>query len=150
MTSNALTSDVKGGRGNIRSSQATSLVKRPVHHGRDSDSSHVTRVVLFRFRLWCFSQCHVEVKSLEPEKCGTLTLPPLLSFFFLRKFESSPPHTLAMADGERSPLLSEQHDGSNGLSPGGSSLGYPSKPQSMSLVLFVDPDRLLNILSRSR
>ncbi|XP_075890316.1 type I phosphatidylinositol 4,5-bisphosphate 4-phosphatase-A-like isoform X1 [Nelusetta ayraudi] len=37
-----------------------------------------------------------------------------------------------MADGERSPLLSEQHDGSNGLSPGGSSLGYPSKPQSLA------------------
>eukprot|EP00064_Thunnus_orientalis_P022208 superscaffoldBa00007290_g22395 len=37
-----------------------------------------------------------------------------------------------MADGERSPLLSEQHDGTNGFSPGGSSHGYPSKPQSLA------------------
>lgn len=40
-----------------------------------------------------------------------------------------------MADGERSPLLSEQHDGTNGFSPGGGSHGYPSKPQSTSVVL---------------
>lgn len=26
-----------------------------------------------------FSQCHVEVKDLKPEKCGTSALPPLLS-----------------------------------------------------------------------
>ncbi|XP_041635217.1 type I phosphatidylinositol 4,5-bisphosphate 4-phosphatase-B-like isoform X2 [Cheilinus undulatus] len=37
-----------------------------------------------------------------------------------------------MADGERSPLLSEQHDGTNGFSPGGSSHGYLSKPQSLA------------------
>ncbi|XP_023129666.2 type I phosphatidylinositol 4,5-bisphosphate 4-phosphatase-A-like [Amphiprion ocellaris] len=37
-----------------------------------------------------------------------------------------------MADGERSPLLSEQHDGTNGFSPGGSSNGYLSKPQSLA------------------
>uniref|UniRef100_A0A8D2ZFS7 Phosphatidylinositol-4,5-bisphosphate 4-phosphatase n=1 Tax=Scophthalmus maximus TaxID=52904 RepID=A0A8D2ZFS7_SCOMX len=48
-----------------------------------------------------------------------------------------------MADGERSPLLSEQHDGTNGFSPGGGSYGHPSKPQSLppfpSLVAPADP-----------
>uniref|UniRef100_A0A8C7Y2A0 Phosphatidylinositol-4,5-bisphosphate 4-phosphatase n=1 Tax=Oryzias sinensis TaxID=183150 RepID=A0A8C7Y2A0_9TELE len=37
-----------------------------------------------------------------------------------------------MADGERSPLLSDQHDGVNGLSPGEMSPGFLSKPQSLA------------------
>ncbi|KAM9424979.1 type I phosphatidylinositol 4,5-bisphosphate 4-phosphatase-A-like [Pholidichthys leucotaenia] len=38
-----------------------------------------------------------------------------------------------MADGERSPLLSEQQDGTNGFaSPGRSPHGYPPKPQSFA------------------
>uniref|UniRef100_H3D0Y9 Phosphatidylinositol-4,5-bisphosphate 4-phosphatase n=1 Tax=Tetraodon nigroviridis TaxID=99883 RepID=H3D0Y9_TETNG len=38
----------------------------------------------------------------------------------------------AMADPERSPLLSEHHDGTNGFSPGGSYYGYPPKPQTLA------------------
>ncbi|KAM6949095.1 type I phosphatidylinositol 4,5-bisphosphate 4-phosphatase-B [Aplochiton taeniatus] len=44
-----------------------------------------------------------------------------------------------MADGERSPLLSDQHDGTNCLSPGGSSYGIPPKPLILSLVLHAPP-----------
>lgn len=48
--------------------------------------------------------------------------------------EASSSGERAMSDGERSPLLSEQHDGTNGFSSpgGGGSHGYLSKPQSMS------------------
>lgn len=54
----------------------------------------------------------------------------------------------AMADGERSPLLPDQHDGTNGFSPGTSSHGYLPKPQSNLCVLFTSPFRIRAVINR--
>ncbi len=43
-----------------------------------------------------------------------------------------------MADGERSPLLSDSRDGMNGLSPGDETYRPPSKPQSESNLTRID------------
>lgn len=47
-----------------------------------------------------------------------------------------------MADGERSPLLSDSRDGMNGLSPGDETYRPPSKPQSESNLTRIDRELL--------
>lgn len=48
----------------VCSIRAHPLVKFAVHHNSDADLSHVTHVLLFRFRVQCSHQCHVEVRTL--------------------------------------------------------------------------------------
>lgn len=106
-----------------------------VNHKFDPDLSHVTR---------CF--CYfASALSLSAVSCGcqgltlqTFGLEILCCFSedSCRVCDRSRLPPRVMADPERSPLLSEQHDGTNGLSPGGSYYGYPSKPQSMFAVSF--------------
>lgn len=125
--------------GNRPTRRARSLAERAVRHGRDSELRHVTNVFVARFLLQHFSQCHETRnrrdspglnRDLQPETLYP-TRPPKRH----RPGTDSPPRQRGkvpvpggMADGERSPLLSEQHDGTNGgFSPGG------GKPQSTSV-----------------
>lgn len=68
-----------------------------------------------------------------PLRAALRTYPPLQ-----RVFPKDRGPVGVMADGERSPLLSEQYDGTNGYSPGGESLRCPSKPQSKSALHTTD------------
>lgn len=78
MTSNALTSDVKGGGEHPFEESSfigqTRCPSQPWLRSQSCDSCCVISLPPL-----VFSQCHVEVKDLKPEKCGALALPPLLS-----------------------------------------------------------------------
>lgn len=106
-------------------------------NSRDSDHSHVTDIFVISLPPSVFSPCYVDVRNIDWQAFvggGVWNL----SSDFSRNLCWEP---RAMADGERSPLLSEQHDGTNGFSPGGSSHGYPSKPHSMPAVFVCRPSQ---------